>query len=100
MVDFETWKTLTGKVGEAEASTRIVGNSWGKPLPFIGAPATGALKVGSLQLSSPMVFYRGTQPEFFKKYPYPAIGSLGNAPFWDYVIVLDLGVHPAFGILR
>jgi hypothetical protein len=100
MVDFETWKTLTGKVGEADASTRIVGNSWGKPMPFIGAPATGALQVGPLQLPSPIIFYRGTEPDHFKKYPYPATGLLGNAPFWNDVIVLDLGVHPAFGILR
>lgn len=99
-VDFEKWKALTARTGEADATRKLMGSSWGKPNPLIGAPAIGALQIGSLQLPSPLVFYQGAQPEYFKKYPYPATGSLGNAPFWNDVIVLDLGVHPAFGILR
>lgn len=47
-----------------------------------------------------MVYYRGSRPEFFHGWPFRASGSLGNADFWDSVVILDLGSHPRFGVLR
>ncbi len=30
----------------------------------------------------------------------PAAGLMGNAPFWNEIVVLDSSANPAFGILR
>lgn len=99
-VDFESWKTLTGRASETEATTRITVNSWGKQAPLIGAHAVGALEVGEIRLEQPVIYYWGNEPTFFRKWFHPATGLIGNAPFWNEVVVLDLGERPAFGILR
>jgi hypothetical protein len=99
-VDFESWKTLTGRAGEAEATTKMTVNSWGKPAALVGAPAVGALEVGEVRLERPVIYYWGNEPGFFRKWFRPATGLIGNLPFWDEVVVLDLGERPAFGILR
>jgi hypothetical protein len=98
-VDVERWKAITGRAGEDEATERVMAGSWGKQVAIHGAPARGPLRVGALRLGCPMIYYRPDAPTHFEEFPYPAEGSLGNAPFWSAVVVLDLGVWPAFGIL-
>jgi hypothetical protein len=99
-VDFESWKTLTGRASEAEATTKITVNSWGKRVPLVGAPATGALEIGNIRMEQLVIYYWGHEPGFFRKWFHPATGLIGNLPFWNEVVVLDLGERPAFGILR
>lgn len=99
-VDIDRWKLLTGRSGETEATKRITVNSWGKPVTFYGAPALGSLEVGPIRLNTPTVYYNGSQPDSFKKWPFRVQGAMGNAPFWKEMVVLDLGSHPAFGIFR
>jgi hypothetical protein len=100
LVDYEPWKALTGLATEKEATTRILGSSWGKPTSFVGAHASGELEIGAARLESPVVFFFGSEPDHFGKFPFPTQGLIGNAPFWNDVLILDLGEKPALRILR
>jgi hypothetical protein len=99
-VDFEVWKSLTGLSGEEQATKKYAGSSWGKPMNFIGGETKGELEIGEMKLGKQLAFYRSQPLDFFKKFPFTTVGNIGNAPFFDKVIILDLGVHPAFRIIK
>jgi hypothetical protein len=99
-VDLETWRDLTGRAGPEEASVRWTVASWGNSVTAIGAPARGPLVVGSARIEEPRVFYIEEQPNLFAGWPFPAKGLVGSAPFWDRVVILDLGIRPRFGLLE
>ncbi|MFL5542234.1 MAG: DUF4440 domain-containing protein [Longimicrobiaceae bacterium] len=99
-VDQATWATLTGRAGERDATSRVTPPSRGTPQPFVGAPAQGALELGGIRMESPLVYYSTAEPARFRGLGYPAAGVLGNAPFWDRIVVLSLGVWPALGVLK
>jgi hypothetical protein len=99
-VDFETWKALTGCAGPEAATTRWTVNSWGSPVTAVGATARGPLVIGSARISDPQVFYLEEQPRLFAEWPFQASGLVGNAPFWDRVVVMDLGIRPRFGLVE
>jgi hypothetical protein len=99
-VDQATWAALTGRTGERDATSRVTPPSRGTPQPFVGAPAQGALELGGLRMDAPLVYYPAAEPARFRGLGYPAAGVLGNALFWDRVVVLSLGVWPALGVLR
>ena len=99
-VDQTLWRTLTGREGERDATSRLSVAGTGAPTRVIGAPARGALEVGGLKVESPLVYFRGAEPEHFRSWSFPATGLIGNAPFKDGIVLLSLGVWPAFGILK
>jgi hypothetical protein len=101
-VDQALWRTLTGREGERDATSRlsVTGSGVGAPARVIGAPARGALEVGGLRVEAPLVYFHGTEPEHFRSWSFPATGLIGNAPFKDGIVLLSLGVWPAFGILK
>jgi hypothetical protein len=99
-VDRETWTRLTGCARPEEAATRWKVSSWGEPLTAVGAPAREPLVVGSARIQGIDVFHLEEQPRLFEQWPFRVTGLLGNAPFWDRVLVLDLGMRPRFGILQ
>jgi hypothetical protein len=99
-VDFEDWVNLTGCSGPEEAATNRQGNRWSSTVTIVGAPARGPLVVGSVSVGRPDVYYLAEQPTLFGDWPFPARGLIGNAPFWDKVVVMDLGVRQRFGIVR
>jgi hypothetical protein len=72
----------------------------GTAQPYVGAPGLGALVLGGIRMESPLVYYPGAEPARFHELGYPAAGVLGNALFWDRVVVLSLGVWPALGVLK
>lgn len=100
IVDFEDWAELTGIAEPEAAPTQKIVNSWGKKVTAVGAPALGPMIIGSARIASPQVFYLKEQPGLFRNWPFPARGLLGNAPFWDRVVIVDLGIRPRFGILE
>lgn len=100
-VDHGTWTLLTGRTGEEPENRRLTVNSWGEPVTYVGAPATGALRIGSIRLERPIVYYSPAQPEYYARWSYPVTGFIGNAPFFDRVIVLDARqASPRFGIVH
>ena len=98
-VDFGTWKALTGCTGPDSATTRWAVSSWGNEVTAIGCAARGPLVIGSARIPDPPVFYIKEQPNLFSGWPFPATGLVGNAPFWDRVVILDLGIRPRFGLV-
>jgi hypothetical protein len=100
VVDFDDWIDLTGHAGPDAAPVQRIVSSWGKRVTAVGAPATGPLIIGSARIVSPQVFYLKEQPNLFANWPFPAKGLVGNAPFWDRVLIMDLGLRPRFGLLQ
>lgn len=99
-VDFENWKNMTGLSGANQAARKIDGFSWGKPMTFVGGESKGELEIGAINFGKQLAFYRSEPLDFFKKFPFQTIGNIGNAPFFDKIIILDLGAHPAFRIIK
>ncbi|MBU1702645.1 MAG: hypothetical protein KJ970_00115 [Candidatus Eisenbacteria bacterium] len=100
IVDFDRWKTLTECAGPEQAETEWIVGSWGRAMTILGAPALGALVIGSARIEDPNVFYIKEQPDLFSNWPFPANGLIGNALFFDRVVVLDLGIRPRFGLVQ
>jgi hypothetical protein len=100
VVDLDLWQRLTGKSGQDDATTVLEVSSWGKKVPMVGAEMQGSLEIGSVRMDRPMVYYWGNQPRFFAQWPFPATGLLGNALFFDEVVVIDLSEPTRFGIIR
>jgi hypothetical protein len=91
IVDYEPWQRMTGLVDSTEATERLTGGSaWGRDITLLGAPAPGALAVGSVRLEHPMIYFEDTAP--FSSWAFPAQGLLGNELFWNRVVLLDLGL--------
>jgi hypothetical protein len=97
-VDLSLWKEATGRSGTKDATTHSTGQSWGRELEIIGAPASGDLKIGNHVYQRPLMTTVPAQPETYRT-EYRAQGLLGNALFTRSVIILDLGAHPSFGII-
>jgi hypothetical protein len=100
VTDLDTWRELTGRDGSDDASIHWNVHSWGRGVTAVGAPALGPLVIGSTRIDEPCVFYVQEQPRLFANWPFTATGLVGNAPFWDHVVIIDLGIRPRFGMLR
>ena len=99
-VDFDLWTELTGRSSPEEATVRHVVSSWGRKVTMLGAPARGPLVVGAARIENPLVFTMEENPNLFAAWPFPAGGLVGNAPFWNDVVILDVGLRPRFGLVR
>jgi hypothetical protein len=99
VVDQSTWAALTGVADPDTAAVHVDVRSWGKETGLVGHPASGPLVIGSTTIEEVEVFYFEDQPRMFEAWPFPAKGLLGNAAFFDRVVVLDLGLRPRFGLL-
>jgi hypothetical protein len=99
VVDLDDWIRFTGYDGPDGAPIQKKVDSWGRKVTAIGAAARGSLTIGSVHLPDPKVYFLKEQPKLFSSWPFPARGLVGNAAFWDRVVVLDLGIRPRFGLL-
>ncbi len=99
-VDRVTWTMLTGVSDPEEAATHWTVSSWGNTLTAIGEPAQGPLVIGSVRIAGPEIFYLEQQPRLFESWPFPVSGLIGNAPFLNRVVVLNLGLRPQLGLLE
>ncbi len=97
-VDLSLWQESTGRSGTKNATTHFSAQSWGRELEFIGAPASGDLKIGNHVYQTPMMTTTPAQPDTYRT-DYWGQGLLGNALFTGSIIILDLGAHPRFGII-
>jgi hypothetical protein len=89
-VDLPFWQQLTGRNGDEESNTRWEVRSQERTVTFIGAPAVGTLEIGQARIENPTVFFREDQPELFTDWEFSTRGLLGNVPFLEHVVVLDL----------
>ena len=65
-VDFSLWKEATGRSGTKDATTYANAQSWGRELEFIGAPASGDLKIGNHVYQRPLMTTVPAQPDSFQ----------------------------------
>jgi hypothetical protein len=99
-VDLPVWQRLTGRNGAEVSNTRWQVRSWGTTVNFVGAPALGEMAVGGARIARPTVFYLEEKPESFKDWPFPVQGLIGNVPFLDQVVVLDMRPESSrFGLI-
>lgn len=101
LVDKQTWQGLTGRTG-LEADNRFIqGWSHDQLVTTVGAPLKGKLSLAEFDLASPLVHYTRERPTHFSEYPVSARGLIGNAPFFNQVIVMDLRGRGAwFGVVK
>jgi hypothetical protein len=100
VMDLAGWTESTGCTGPDDAATVWTVNSWGSDVTVLGCPARGPLVVGTIRVDSPNVCCLLERPTLFSGWPFPTSGLVGSAPFWDDVVVIDLGVKPRFGVVR
>jgi hypothetical protein len=85
-------------MGTEDAAIHFSLQSWGREAVFIGAPASGDLKIGSHVYQKPMMPTEPAHPDTFRT-RYGAQGLLGNALFTESIIILALGTHSRFRII-
>lgn len=101
LVDRPVWQQLTGRDGNEAHNRFIQGWAHNELITTVGAPMIREFKLGSYQVANPEVHYTRERPNYFKNYPIDAKGLIGNAPFFDEVVYLDLRSDDAwFGVLR
>jgi hypothetical protein len=98
--DADHWKTLTRPTYGEPPAKEVSVNSWGKQVKFVGQPALGAIEIASLRVDHPLIFHAPGDPLGLQKQSHAISGLLGNALFWNDILVLDFGATPQLGILR
>jgi hypothetical protein len=99
-VDLAEWKVITGRTSTNKAPASIKGMAWGKPFTLAGAPALSPLKLGEVTLGKVDVFTNPEAPTSFSEWPVRTAGVIGNAPFWDGIVIIDLTASVRFSMIR
>jgi hypothetical protein len=100
VVDLGNWSKITGLTDPEKASVKHEGSAWGKSVLFYGAPASSQLKLGKVEQGIPIAFTRQGAPDSFARTSYKVDGIIGNAPFWDGIVVLDLTANVQVSFIR
>jgi hypothetical protein len=99
MVDLANWTKITGLTDPEKAPVKHEGSAWGKSVLFYGAPALSQLKLGKIELGIPIAFTKQGAPDSFAKMSYKVDGIIGNASFWNGM-VLDLTANVQVSFIR
>ena len=96
-VDLAVWRMVTGVGDPDQAPEHAPVDSWGKVGSMYGAPVVGGavIRIGGVEMSAPEVFTEPDEPNVFAD-TYGALGLVGNVPFWDGIVVLDLSSARTF----
>ncbi|UMZ14432.1 hypothetical protein I9018_12370 [Pseudomonas sp. MPFS] len=96
------WKKYTGIEDEAGAPLKVVGGAWGHKIEVLGAAAEVSLKFGSITIQKPDVYTVRPLAEEARTFGAGVFqGVLGNALFWDRVVVMKLdGPDFALGVSK
>ncbi len=98
-LDFPQWQQATGKQSEAGGAKRKVATTWGKKVEYVEAEATGSLTIGERSYPHPALTSSPARPTQFRNDVNGVSGALGNALFFNSIVILDLGSHPEFGVI-
>lgn len=97
IVDLGPWRTLTGLTEPTRAPLKVEGSSWGQPITVHGAPSLQTMNVGATALGRLGIYTLPGDPDGFAHWPFKAEGIVGNAPFIQGLVVLDMTGRVAFG---
>lgn len=101
LVDKQQWQHLTGRRGAEPDNHYLRGWSRNQLITTVGAPLLQKVSLTGIALADASVYYTRERPRHFAGYPVDATGLIGNAPFFEDVVVLDLRRDDAwFGVLR
>jgi len=97
-VDLGVWKMMTGIDNPDQAPDHGSVDSWGKSGSMYGAPVVNGatILIGGVPMNGPEIFTEPDHPDDFAQ-SYGALGLVGNVPFWDGIVVLDLSGARTFG---
>lgn len=89
-VDLPLWRQITGLEDLSTAKQEVRGNHFSTPVIFKGAPTIVPLKIGPISIGSRIAYTKIGDPNMFASWPYVAAGIIGNEPFWEGTILIDL----------
>jgi hypothetical protein len=96
------WTGLTGRHASDSTNDILLASSWGRDVPLIGAPLSGAVAFGAVRIDRPLVYHHGVVEgvqNFFDTSPYPVSGYFGNAMFFDrFTVIVDVP-RRRFGVI-
>lgn len=100
-MDLAPWKEFTGiqDTEKAPMHTKVCCAWGGRELEFVGAPANGELEIGNHSFHVQKLTTEPARPEDYHTNLWGQ-GSIGNALFWNGIVILDLGAHPSFGYIE
>ena len=99
VVDLENWAKLTRTKQSSGDDVTIRGGSWGKTVEWKGRLSPGDLGIGPIKLSRPVIYTQPSEPTKFASWPVKIDGLIGNASFYDNVVILDLTEWMRFGVI-
>ncbi|MDE1156387.1 MAG: hypothetical protein PW735_11765 [Acidobacteriaceae bacterium] len=97
--DFSLWGKATGMQLNSPGVTHKVAQTWGENVEYLTAPTTGSLEIGKQVYAHALLTSAPSRPTSFHDNIFGASGALGNALFFDSIVILDLGSHPYFGVV-
>lgn len=89
-VDLPLWQQITGVNDPAKAPKEVRGKNFNKPVVFKGAPTTNSMKIGTISVGSRIAYTKVGDPNMFATWPYSVAAIVGNEPFWNGVVIIDL----------
>lgn len=89
-VNLPLWQQITGLRDPATAPKEVRGNNFNKPVVFKGAPTLTPLKIGTGSAGSRTAYTKVGNPNMFAAWPFPVDAIIGNEPFLDGVVIVDL----------
>lgn len=95
VLDRARWQAETD--GE---TARRPARSWSRIFTLVHGAGRAPLTVAGVRIEAPELTYVAEAPRLFADWPFAVDGQLGNAPFLDRAVVLDLGAAPRFGVSR
>ena len=100
-IDLAPWLKLTRLGSLEQAPTQITGAAFNKPIVFKGAPSSSPISVGDDVLGMKTIYTKVGDPTEFSRISYKVQGVMGNEPFWNDTVVLDLAdAYTRFGLLK
>ena len=86
----QEWRRLTGRRGDESSNRRMTVSSWDTDITMVGAPMTGALRVGPVVRRRPVIWFTPDSRFSFDNWP-STTGMFGNELFADqFIVVVDV----------
>lgn len=90
MLEQSAWLKATGLKSAAAAPKQVETQGWNDKQFISRAPVTARVEVAGVTLHVPSVDTWRDKPDFFATFPTKTDGLMGNAAFWDGIVILDL----------
>ena len=97
--DASLWRSLTGLSGPKFASHVLSGNAWGETMKLVGADVKAKIRIGDVEVGSPIAYFQPAKPTTFATDQSGADGLFGNALVSSHIVLMYLSSRPLFGIL-